>query len=1070
MMMQTLPRLPFRHHSGRRFVFPLVALLGLFHAVAVAAPPTVRWVDWQQQNRFAVEGDDYALHVDTGPAKLASLRIGDVDLLGPAGVTLHAVGDAGRLSVPPVEFVPEWETWKGQKYLPATSSRARMNVWSAGPYYWDAHLLDVPLMRDTDLAALRDAPAVPPVAVFDFIRGPNGFTPLNGVTLTAVAGQGTDVRIDGSDPQVQSPALKVSGPSYLRVTLDSPTDGEMEIFWQAGDDAGYAGARRTVTRVTAGKDQRVAVRIPDARGLTRLRIDPPGNVRLKRLTIEPSPPSTAAPPLRGEFVFHAHRDALRITSKVDQAVRQIEWAMPGFNARPQTTAGRTFLIRDGQGGRAAVLLPADSRFDAKNGLLTMPSTKATPPTVVVRWVRDGRSLEQAFVNDLTPLPPQSFGVSGGTSVGFDPAAGVYVLRTDGRRDAFSFEESYRNPGRRMETNLTLPTDANGREVLVKTETGVGNLEAAVVADARGFPLPLPAQVSKNFAGEKEEPDDTAFGDSYVPFALPADASRTVKLLHLTHGWGQSPLKQVSSVRFFHVYWHLSTGASESTCYTLNWMDAAFRGAREPTSFLIPDFRPMSGPMWRDQPQHGSDQFPGLLQYNSTARLIYERTDFDSIAPLLARFTMRYRTSDDAATANVTVLEVPQTDEMRSFVRVRYDWKKPVKIDGDARLNFRLATMFEHHTPAEIVWSDADGNTQTRTAKADNRPVLLGEPLAADGPFVAGQPDWRAKPAVNSSLLLVRSVRGRVGGQAVDRLAASARFAGKSGSYWVTLPREAVSIDAGDWIEMDVQFMPAGEPAPAWLKPERERAAFATTGRPKATSVTVGTHVDDFPATLRSDRGAASFVLSGGNKVMPIVIEDWPADAVPITWVKGVYLDRQLHGGDDYQIEPTGNGTTRAVLAVPIRAGQSLPLTVTGVRGDRGIESVRGENGRLVVTTPADSKVRLEAPRPFTPGTNRFDPKRHLFAFEGTATRSTELPIRVTAKTAVRIRSRMNSDTITVDTDGPATIELDADRVAAGWHMEMATENPEAVHPVAGAKVELNGPGTVRLVAPKGVSE
>ena len=50
--------------------------------------------------------------------------------------------------------------------------------------------------------------------------------------------------------------------------------------------------------------------------------------------------------------------------------------------------------------------------------------------------------------------------------------------------------------------------------------------------------------------------------------------------------------------------------------------------------------------------------------------MYRRTDFHSIAPNLARFTMHFRTSDDAANMRVEVIEIPQTDEARTFLRLR----------------------------------------------------------------------------------------------------------------------------------------------------------------------------------------------------------------------------------------------------------------------------------------------------------------------------------------------------------------------------------------------------------------
>src|SRR5688572_22906115 len=124
---------------SRHLLAVLMLLMLTVLAKAESAAPTVRWLDWQQRDHFAIEGDDYRCHVDTNPSRIASLRVGDIDLLGPAGAQFEAITkDGRRLAVTPPDVVPDWRTWQGQRYRPATASRGRMNVWRAGPWYWDA--------------------------------------------------------------------------------------------------------------------------------------------------------------------------------------------------------------------------------------------------------------------------------------------------------------------------------------------------------------------------------------------------------------------------------------------------------------------------------------------------------------------------------------------------------------------------------------------------------------------------------------------------------------------------------------------------------------------------------------------------------------------------------------------------------------------------------------------------------------------------------------------------------------------------------------------------------------------
>lgn len=859
---------------------------------AVGRAPTCRWLDWQQEARFGIDGDDYSCVLGTDPATILGLTVGGMPIADGHGIVLSATTNAGPLTVGS-GIKPLWQVFERQRFVPAKSARARVNVWSAGAYFWDTRVLDIPLIADA---------ATPPV------RGQ--------MRLVAMA-------------------------DSLRLTISAmPEHGE----------------------------------------------------QLQTLN-------------------------LRIN---DESLRHV------------TIGRRILLYKNNDRGTAGLLLPDGGTWDPKIRTIQIPADRLS--TIVIKWVPAGTPLANSFADDLSPLSPEQIEVNGGRSIGFDSASGVYVLRSTATRDAFSFEESFRNPARRMEMKIHVRPQPTTRKILLRAESGIGNLEAAVIANAAGFPLPVPVQVSKNFAGEKEEPDDTAFGDAFLPIDLPANTAVSFRLFLLTQNWGLSPLKQVSSVRFFNVYWHLSTGASESTCYTHAWMDARFRGAKQPTFLLIPDFRPMSGPMWPGQPQHGCTQYPGLLQYNDDVRLVYDRTDFESISPLLARFTMRFQTSDEAATASVEVTECPQTDEMRTFMRVRYAWQKRTKIEGDARLNLRLANLFEHYTPESVLWFDPDGKPQQRTPKRDDTPTLLGEPLAKVGPLIASHHERKIDgPERYDALLLVRSFRGRLGGAPVDALAATARFTNRCGSSWITLPQESVELQAGDWIEMDLEFMPSGEPAPAWLKPQREREQFATNGRPMVKDVRIGTKVEDFPALVKADRGAAAFTVTGGQNVAPIVIQNWPADTVPLVWLNGRLLDRQLSGGDYYQIERSPGGGYQIALACPIRAGQSLALVVTAARSSGEIQSLQRDNGRLKITTAAGSSLAFESPRPAGPGTNVYDPSRQLWQFTGTADDASELPLLIKADGKATLSCESWSDTGgTFTADGVMTVQLEPALVDAGW--------------------------------------
>ncbi|MCD6350491.1 MAG: hypothetical protein J7M26_00115, partial [Armatimonadetes bacterium] len=124
----------------------LVSLASLGVPPAAQPPPeklgrvSVRWLDPDQIKTFAVDGERYEVAVDTGPARVASITVGGRSLLGPGGVKFAVRDTDGELwQVVPPETRPRWQVWRGRRWRQASNGRARMNVWNAGPYYWDAH-------------------------------------------------------------------------------------------------------------------------------------------------------------------------------------------------------------------------------------------------------------------------------------------------------------------------------------------------------------------------------------------------------------------------------------------------------------------------------------------------------------------------------------------------------------------------------------------------------------------------------------------------------------------------------------------------------------------------------------------------------------------------------------------------------------------------------------------------------------------------------------------------------------------------------------------------------------------
>ena len=981
-------------------------------------PVTVRWEDPAQSEVFIVEGERYQARVATWPARLLTLRVDGRDLLGPDGMSVSVVGkDGQRYSVAPRGAVPPWQTWQGQDYKPANSSRARMNVWSAGPYYWDAHLIDIPLMSQEQLGKLTTSPDRPALASWDFADDLQGWQALHSSEMTHDPKGFARMTLSGEDPYVMAPIVDIPGQVEVSLRMRTRNGGGAALYWYCKGEPGFSGEHvRTFGAVGDGDWHVYKVALDVHEALAGLRFDPPGSsgvvdvdwVRIDRQ----EPPDDSLQPIRGHLVFHAQPDQLRVELRIDEEAdprlptRAIVNA-PGASGEPSDLSGRILLNLGGSRPVAALLCPAESSLDpATGGLASEFAAGARSVCWVLKLPAEQQNLADLFRDDLDPLPPAAFDVTDGYALGYDYNAGFYSFLTSANRGAFSFEASYKNPSRRIETGVSVANDQYPRRVLCKFITGVGNLEAAVVTDRFGFPLPTPAFVCKNFGGEREEPDDSAFGDSYVPLNLAPGEERDFQVLHLLQDWGNHPLKQVSSIRFFHIYWHLSTGAHETTCFTHNWM------RHGSGIFQIPDFRPMSGEMWSGQPQHGVGQWPGFLQYNnSDVKLVYERTIFQSISPTLARFSMLYHTSDNTATGRVDVMEVPQRDELRTFLNFRYDWHAPAIIEGDARLNFRWFNVNERQGADTVIWTDAGGNWQSKPVSGDE-PELLGELLTDDCPVVAAH--GKGEGEDYHSLVLVRGFKARLGGVRMDRTAASAVLSERNGDYWFTVPQEKLELQPGDFVEAQVIVMPHGDPVPPLVKPERERERF---GNPGATvDVTVGKKLADFPATVRAVDETAQLTLRGGFDLMPLIVEGFEGYGVPLLWRDGVWQDQQVHGGDGYQVERDGKGGYRFVFAYATRKGQEQNLEVTRAWCTAGISRVYDHNGMLAMQAPAVGHWTVKAPCILAPGTNRCSAESPFVAFSGSAEAVRQVPVSVTCK-------RGQPSAVTIARWSPDVVEL-----------------------------------------------
>lgn len=699
---------------------------------------------------------------------------------------------------------------------------------------------------------------------------------------------------------------------------------------------------------------------------------------------------------------------------------------------------------------------------------------------------DAPGARARIAEETRPLDAGRFTVlDGGRFTGYDRDAGYYRLRTQLPTLAMGFESFWANPNQYLQIRFRVRGDGRPRRIMIQHDSPfAGTLEAGVLADRCGFPLPVPVQACKNFNGEGEEPDDTAFGETYFPLDVAPDADVERISYHLFQNWGNHPLKQLSSIRYFEHYYHLSTGVTETTCYV-----PFTKRAYPQTGYTIADFRGISGHTWKEQPQHDHVALIGFLQYREKGdgakeqdpssrpvapsprlpvgdwcQLRYQRSHFDFISPNFARFRMEYVTDDEKMRASVEVFEIPQTDETRSFVRLRYDVLQPVHLE-DARHDLRLLnanTDITRNRYAKIGWLDVRNRVQTDDLRYDDTWSVEGEPLGDAHPFVCLYSSEKSNNA-----FVVRSYRGRVGGEPLPHLALSV-IGYKNGvaEQALTLPDRTLTLQPGDFIEMDVILMPYGTERSDWHAPERERTYYGADA-PRVTTI-AGTRLADFPTDVRvGPEGAAVFETTGGENALPLIVRGFSDYKAPLLFEFGGqwnFLDQQVRGNDWYQSFRDPDGSYGAVFIVKTRSGQKHRYFAGQATGDAQVTGITQVNGEVRVTAARRGRLRIVSPRAFRGFTHRVTAGSEVVVAEGEARQAVSLPVWLhVARGEGRFTFSEFSPrgaAATVEIAGPATLVLRGLEPDAAYRLTVT--GSRAAEPPTMLTTEHDGTLTARL--------
>lgn len=452
---------------------------------------------------------------------------------------------------------------------------------------------------------------------------------------------------------------------------------------------------------------------------------------------------------------------------------------------------------------------------------------------------------------------------GAAYIGYDALRGAYRFDVNGG----DFNNNYyNNPFQYFNVNAQIQNDELSRDMYVYTHTFSGCLEGAVILDENKTLLPIPLEVGKNFTGENEDsmylPGDISYGEVFFPLTVKANETKKFSILNLYQNWGKHPLKQLSSIQFVAPYYHLSTGVTETNCIAPSFVYGK-------DNWLLPDFRAMSAPLWADQPQHTAIGQLFVVRYDTADRVTGNIENYhdtiQSYGPVYADVEMNYLSNDERLHISYRHVEMPQTDENRTYYSLRIDVREDISFK-DFKSDFSLFCFNGRHPKFNKLGYLDENNThqvldlQIASATKYDRFFKLGdeypffdyfEPLAAD--------------AVNFALI-VKGSHIIIGGEEyTGGFLMRDRFDGSLNFGDLTLDLGEVTLKAGDCIYVDYILLPWGyvdSTSDQNVLDVREDSCL----NPYRIGAEVGSVVQDVyvPKVRVDENQTASFTLTGGD--------------------------------------------------------------------------------------------------------------------------------------------------------------------------------------------------------------
>ncbi len=595
-------------------------------------------------------------------------------------------------------------------------------------------------------------------------------------------------------------------------------------------------------------------------------------------------------PIRGEIVFYSYAETCRI-GVVLHATEEIQIQTLSFVlqknhdttiARQSDLHERHLVTHQNNGSKIAWFATTNpyakyTQIDDKTFAIQWHDENAPYALIpkqpkqfdvgMISLAEGEKELEAA----LNPLQGDRLILKEGLELRFDARRGDYVVSSH-NPGGFNYHY-YENQNDYRMAHIQFLNNHIKRKIYVRHEIGSGSkgqVECGVVLNNQKELLPIRVQISKNFAGEKEEkfynPGDDAFSEIYFPLLLEPDENVELYSLQLYQNWGNHPLKQFSSLGAWMDYFHMSTGVTETTCYV------PFRFY---TGISIADLRGMSGRMWESQPQHDNVGGHIFMEYTAADRpnekqtIVYEGTTYHSTGPNWADITFNYHSSDERLKIELETFEYAQLDELRNFIRLKCAVLEDIPIN-DWATDFRIMqidTHTQHLRYQNVTYIDEEDRIVTKPIQFDGLWTLKGTPMTAQSPTVVL---WNSPKGNNA--FIVEKVKGTIGGKPLQSLAVSCEGRENDESNLVLAPyTNAKGLQKGDAFEIDLFIMPFGKKGDDYTAAMTERRRYGLNPV-RINQVQGGKIRSHFPPKIQILDEHLEFSIQGGYAVIGVCIE------------------------------------------------------------------------------------------------------------------------------------------------------------------------------------------------------